>query len=79
MLPVATQFIVCNGPRACAVFRLASAAVNQNQVRLKYTFIYSLQLPIKFFRLITILSFITSSLYKFYFVGSLSQRRAIYL
>ena len=34
MLP----FIVCNKPRACAVFRLASTAVNQNEERFKYHF-----------------------------------------
>ena len=38
---------IINGPRACAVFQLASLAVSQNDVRFKYRFY--LQFPISEF------------------------------
>ena len=64
-------------PRACAVIRLASAAVNQNQVRLKYNKIFLFTVSEfhfnKMFRKITILSLKIRSLFKFYFVGLLSK------
>ena len=67
-----TKCIVCNGLRACAVFWLASASLNQNQARLKYR--YYLQFPTCEFH-----NFHFCWLYKFYFAGRLSQIQAIYL
>ena len=63
---------------ACAVFRLASMAVNQNQARFKYRFCSVSEFEnVVFVRLITILYFKICSLFKVYFWGLLSQAWAI--